>query len=168
MKIKNIEIEKVIPYENNPRINQDAVNVVKDSLSKFGFKQPIVIDKNNEIIVGHTRYYAARELNIELVPCLIANDLSEAEIKAYRIMDNKSSEYARWNFGLLTQEMQEIEEISNLDLKYTGFSDREIENMIGNIEVNLEDEENVSRMDELNQIECPSCGHRFSEFTSSK
>ena len=166
MNIIELEINEIIPYKDNPRVNKDAVNVVKNSLSKFGWQQPLVLDKNKEIVVGHTRYYAAHELGMKKIPCLIAEDLSEEKIKAYRIMDNKSSEYASWNYGLLTKEMQDILDSGGLDLTFTGFSDREIENMIEDIQVDIQDEKDVARMDELNLITCPSCGHKFSEFSA--
>ena len=168
MEIQQLKLDELIPYKDNPRINQEAVGIVKNSLQKFGFKQPIVIDKNYEIIVGHTRYYAARELQIKEVPCLIAEDLSEAEIKAYRIMDNKSSEYAAWNFGLLTKEMQDIADLQEFDLKFTGFSENEINDMLGEVDANTIDDEDIPKMDELDQMECPNCGYKFSEFTVSK
>lgn len=166
MNIIELEIDEIKPYKDNPRVNKDAITVVKNSLSKFGWQQPLVLDKNNEIVVGHTRYYAAIELGMKKIPCLIADDLNDEKIKAYRIMDNKSSEYASWNYGLLTKEMQDILESGGLDLTFTGFSNNEIDNMIDDINVELEDESSVARMDELNLITCPDCGHKFSEFSA--
>ena len=166
MNIIELEIDEIRPYKDNPRVNKDAITVVKNSLSKFGWQQPLVLDKNNEIVVGHTRYYAAIELGMKKIPCLIADDLNDEKIKAYRIMDNKSSEYASWNYGLLTKEMQDILESGGLDLTFTGFSNNEIDNMIDDINVELEDESSVARMDELNLITCPDCGHKFSEFST--
>ena len=166
MNIIELEIDEIKPYKDNPRVNKDAITVVKNSLSKFGWQQPLVLDKNNEIVVGHTRYYAAIELGMKKIPCLIADDLNDEKIKAYRIMDNKSSEYASWNYGLLTKEMQDILESGGLDLTFTGFSNNEIDNMIDDINVELEDESSVARMDELNLITCPDCGHKFSEFST--
>jgi len=160
-------ISEILPYKNNPRINKEAVSIVRDSLKAFGFKQPIVLDSNNEIIVGHTRFYAALELQIKEIPCLIAKDLNEAQIKAYRIMDNKSSEYAQWNFGLLTQELQDIDDL-DLDLSTTGFNEDELFDMLGDIDPNTIADEDIPKMDELDQMECPKCGFRFSEFTVSK
>ena len=166
MNIVELQIDEIVPYKDNPRVNKDAINVVKNSLSKFGWQQPLVLDKDKEIVVGHTRYYAAHELGMKKIPCLIATDLDAEKIKAYRIMDNKSSEYASWNYGLLTKEMQDILELGGLDLTYTGFSDREIENMIDDIDVEIQADDEVARMDELNLITCPSCGHKFSEFSA--
>mgnify|MGYP002514876955 CR=1 FL=1 len=92
MKIVNKKIEELKPYENNPRFNDDAVEYVAKSIKEFGFKVPMVIDKNNTIITGHTRYKAALELGLEEVPCIIADDLTEEQIKAFRLSDNKVSE----------------------------------------------------------------------------
>ena len=104
-------------------------------MSEFGFQQPLVLDKDNIIIVGHTRFAAAKELGFKDVPCFIAEDLSEDKIKAYRIMDNKSAEYASWNYGLLTKEITDLLE-SDYDLEYTGFTDVELEDM--GFDMNLE------------------------------
>ena len=125
MNIQEYEISKVVPYKNNPRINVDAVNVVKKSLKEFGFQQPLVIDKDNKIVVGHTRLLAAKELGLKTVPCVVANNLSDEQIKAYRIMDNKSSEYASWNYGLLTKEVTDLLE-ADYDLNLTGFDEFEL------------------------------------------
>lgn len=135
MNITDVKIDEIIPYHDNPRVNTDAINVVKKSLSEFGFQQPLVLDKDNIIIVGHTRFAAAKELGFEDVPCFIAEDLSEDKIKAYRIMDNKSAEYASWNYGLLTKEITDLLE-SDYDLEYTGFTDVELEDM--GFDMNLE------------------------------
>lgn len=128
MKITDVKIEDIIPYHDNPRVNEDAINVVKKSLEEFGFQQPLVLDKDNTIIVGHTRYAAATELGYKEIPCFIADNLNEEKIKAYRIMDNKSAEYASWNYGLLTKEMTDLLE-SNYDLEFTGFTDKEIQDL---------------------------------------
>ena len=82
MDITDVKIDEIIPYHDNPRVNTDAINVVKKSLSEFGFQQPLVLDKNNIIIVGHTRFAAAKELGFTNVPCFIADDLSEDKIKS--------------------------------------------------------------------------------------
>jgi len=135
MNITDVKIDDITPYHDNPRVNTDAINVVKKSLSEFGFQQPLVLDKDNIIIVGHTRFAAAKELGFTDVPCFIADNLSEDKIKAYRIMDNKSAEYASWNYGLLTKEITDLLE-SDYDLEYTGFSDAELEDM--GFDMNLE------------------------------
>lgn len=135
MNITDVKIDDITPYHDNPRVNTDAINVVKKSLSEFGFQQPLVLDKDNVIIVGHTRFAAAKELGFENVPCYVADNLSEDKIKAYRIMDNKSAEYASWNYGLLTKEITDLLE-NDYDLEFTGFTDVELEDM--GFDMNLE------------------------------
>ncbi len=134
MKILNLEIKNILPYQTNPRKNDEAVNVVANSLEEFGFQQPLVLDANNVIVVGHTRFRAAKQLGLETVPCVIADHLSSEQINAYRIMDNKSAEYASWHDGLLVQEMASLLE-SNYDLELTGFSNLELKDM--GLDVNL-------------------------------
>ena len=94
MNVTNIDIDKLIPYVNNPRNNQDAVDKVASSIKEFGFKVPIVIDKNNVVVTGHTRLLTSKKIGLKEVPCIIADDLTDAQIKAFRIADNKVSEYA--------------------------------------------------------------------------
>lgn len=117
MQIKEIEISKIIPYENNPRNNDEAVDKVANSIKEFGFKQPIVLDKNNVIVIGHTRLKASEKLGLKKVPCLYADDLTDDQIKALRLADNKTSEFATWDFEKLDLEIDNIE----LDLEPFGF-----------------------------------------------
>jgi len=109
MQVIDKNICELVEYENNPRNNDDAVEPVAKSIQEFGWKQPIVIDKHNVIIAGHTRFRAAKQLNLETVPCVVADDLSEDEVRAYRIVDNKAGEYATWNIDLLKSELANIE-----------------------------------------------------------
>lgn len=117
MKIINKKIEELKPYENNPRFNDDAVEYVAKSIKEFGFKVPMVIDKNNVIVTGHTRYKAALELGLDEVPCIVADDLTEEQIKAFRLADNKVSEKSSWNFDLLDEELADL----SLDMVDFGF-----------------------------------------------
>lgn len=91
IKIENIDISKIKPYENNPRHNDKAIDAVANSIREFGFKVPLVIDKDNIIVTGHTRYKASQKLGIKKVPCIRASDLSDEQVKAFRIADNKVS-----------------------------------------------------------------------------
>ena len=109
MRITNIKIDNIIPYENNPRHNDEAVEYVKNSIQEFGFKVPIVIDKNNVIVTGHTRYKACRELGIEKIPCIRADDLTDEQIKAFRVADNSVSDVATWDFDKLEIELQDLD-----------------------------------------------------------
>lgn len=112
MKIEYIPLDKINPYENNPRINDDAVKYVANSIKEFGFKVPIIIDENNVIVAGHTRLKAAKKLGFEKVPCIRADDLTENQIKAFRLADNKVGEIATWDFNSLAVELANIENIN--------------------------------------------------------
>lgn len=116
MKIIEKNISEIRPYEKNPRINDNAVDKVAQSLSAYGWKQPLVIDKDGVIIVGHTRFKAAQKLGMETVPCLVADDLTDDQVRAYRLADNKVSDYSIWDNKLLLEELDEIPD----DL-FTGF-----------------------------------------------
>ena len=109
MIIEDIPISAVKPYEKNPRKNDKAVDGVAESIKQFGFKQPIVIDKNGVIVAGHTRYKAALKLGFDTVPCVRADDLTQKQIKAYRILDNKLNELASWDFEMLGEELETFE-----------------------------------------------------------
>ena len=104
MQIIDKKIGEIKPYEKNPRKNDNAVDAVASSISQFGFKNPIVIDGNNVIICGHTRYKAAKKLGLDVVPCVVASDLTDEQIKAYRLADNKVAELAEWDIDLLGEE----------------------------------------------------------------
>lgn len=111
MQIISKNIEEIKEYENNPRNNDNAVEYVARSIKDFGFKIPIIVDKNNVIVAGHTRYKAAKELNLTEVPCIVADDLTDEQIKAFRLVDNKSAELAEWNLELLNIELENIHDI---------------------------------------------------------
>ena len=117
MEILNKKIDEIIPYENNPRNNDEAVDYVAKSIQEFGFKVPIVIDKNNVIVTGHTRLKASKKLGLEEVPCILADDLTDEQIKAFRLADNKVSEYATWNDELLDIELDDLD----IDMSDFGF-----------------------------------------------
>lgn len=119
MQIEYIKLEQIKPYERNPRKNDDAVKYVKQSIKEFGFKVPIVLDKDNVIVAGHTRYKASKELGLKEVPCIHADDLNGEQIKAFRLADNKVSEFAEWDDSLLNLELDSLE----MDMTDFGFLD---------------------------------------------
>ena len=125
MRIQKLKTDEIKPYEKNPRKNDEAVDVVAKSLEEFGFQQPLVLDADNVIVVGHTRFRAAKKLGLETVPCVVAEGLTDEQINAYRIMDNKSAEYANWDNDLLLGEITSLID-SGYDLELTGFSEEEI------------------------------------------
>src|SRR3990172_6024385 len=108
MKIELRKLAEIRPYENNPRVNDGAVDAVAASIREFGFRQPIVVDAEGVIIVGHTRWKAAQKLGLEKVPIHVATDLTPAQIKAYRIADNQTASIADWDFDLLPSELSEL------------------------------------------------------------
>ena len=119
MEIVEKSVSDLRMYDNNPRRNDVSVDVVADSIKQFGFKVPIVIDRNNEIITGHTRYKACLKLGIEKVPCIVADDLTDEQIKAFRLVDNKTSELSAWDWDKLEQELRNIE---NIDMSVFDFT----------------------------------------------
>lgn len=124
MNIKTLKVDQLIPYINNPRNNTDAIDKVASSIKEFGFKVPIVIDKDNVVVNGHTRLLASKKLGLEEVPVVVADDLTDAQIKAFRIADNKVSEYAEWDEDLLRIELEQLEEMNfDLDLVNIDYSD---------------------------------------------
>lgn len=122
IKIVYKSVDELIPYVNNPRDNKNAVDAVASSIKNFGFKVPIVIDKENEIVTGHTRLLAAKKLGMDQVPVIVADDLSEAEVKAFRLADNKVSELADWDWSLLEVELENLEDLDlEFDMEEFGF-----------------------------------------------
>ena len=120
MNIIEKRVKDLKPYEKNPRLNDDAVKYVAESIKNFGFKVPLVIDKDNNIVCGHTRWKACKKLKIDTVPCVVADDLTEEQIRAYRLADNRVAEKAEWDLALLDTELAEIETI---DMTLLGFDD---------------------------------------------
>jgi DNA modification methylase len=125
MKIELRKPSDIKPYPGNPRLNDSAVDAVAGSLQEFGFRQPIVVDKDGVIVVGHTRWKAAQKLGLKQVPVHVAKDLTETQAKAYRLADNKSAELAEWDKELLPLELAQLREME-FDLGLTGFSDDEL------------------------------------------
>ena len=134
MNIQEIEIEKLIPYHNNPRKNQD-VDKVASSIKDFGFQQPIVVDKKMVVIVGHTRLMGAKKLGLTKVPIVVA-DLDEAKAKAYRIADNRVNEDSGWDNQLLQDELNKLLDFE-IDLNITGFTNDELDSLFSKEEVSV-------------------------------
>lgn len=127
MEIIEVGVGDLKPYEHNPRNNDEAVSAVAKSIEEFGFKVPIIIDKDNSIVCGHTRMKAAIKLGLERVPCIMADDLSEDQIKAFRLADNKVSELATWDMEALESELKELDEMDlDFDMSDFGFEPSEI------------------------------------------
>ncbi|URJ59031.1 DNA modification methylase [Paenibacillus polymyxa] len=141
MEIKFVNVETLIPYIKNARNNEKAIDYVATSIQSYGFKNPILIDSNNEIIAGHTRLLAAKKLGLKQVPTILVDDLTPEQVKAFRIADNKTAEYADWNFELLAQELEELK-LADYDLSLTGFDMSECEKLLDTLhEESLDDED---------------------------
>jgi len=156
MNIVYKKLTELKPYEKNPRKNDDAVKYVQESIKEFGFKVPIVIDNNGVIIAGHTRYKAAGNLNLREVPCIVADDLTEEQVLAYRLVDNKVAEFSSWDLDILPDE---LEELLNFDFDMEPFGFAHIEET----EVDLGDffEPAEQKEKEPKTIICPHCGEKI-------
>lgn len=148
MKIEEMKVGELIPYENNPRKNDAAVDAVAASISAFGWKVPIIVDRNNVIAAGHTRLLAAKKLGMKTVPVIRADDLTEEQIRAFRLADNKTGEIAEWDFEKLKEELNEVQAI---DMEEFGFMVNEIAKMKEKTEEDGDEKE-------LKKIFCPRCG----------
>jgi DNA modification methylase len=143
MQIELRPIDQIKPYPSNPRQNDEAVDAVAASLKEFGFRQPIVVDTEGVIIVGHTRYKAAQKLGLAKVPVHVATDLTPAQVKAYRIADNATNEIAEWNYELLPIELSALQEM-NFDIGTLGFDEEELSRiMSGDVQEGLTDPDDV-------------------------
>ena len=119
MEIVDIAVNNLVPYDKNPRRNDEAAVKVAESIKQFGFKIPLVVDRNNVVVCGHTRLKAAKKLKLKTVPCILADDLSEDQIKAFRLVDNRTAEIAEWDFALLEEELADVQ----LDMTAFDFDD---------------------------------------------
>ena len=155
MQIVEVNVNDLKEYDNNPRFNDDAVEYVARSIEQFGFKVPCVIDSNNVIVTGHTRVKAAKFLGMEEVPCIVADDLSEEQIRAFRLADNKVGEIAKWDFDALNIELDSID----IDMGEFGFielSDIDIDSFFEDVEPKKQPEP-----EEKKEIQCPHCKMYF-------
>lgn len=149
MEIIYKKVSDLIPYEKNPRKNDEAVEYVANSIKEFGFKVPIVIDKNGTIVTGHTRLKASKQLGIKEVPCIIADDLSKEQIKAFRLADNKVGEVAQWDYELLNDELDEILNLDMSEFNFTKIEDVDLDDF-------FEDNTEVKEK-EVKTMVCPHC-----------
>ena len=149
MQVHEIGLSYLIEYKNNPRNNDSAVEAVAKSIKQFGFKVPIIVDKYNVIVAGHTRLKAARMLGLDKVPCIVADDLTPEQIKAFRLADNKVGELAGWDFAKLEEELSEISD--KFDMSTFGFE-------MPDFEEGEESEQGDLTEKEKKTIVCPNCG----------
>lgn len=158
MQVENWNIDDVKPYENNPRNNDEAVEYVANSIREFGFQQPLVVDSDGVLIVGHTRLKAAKELGLESVPVVVASDLTDEQVRAYRLADNKVAEASSWDWNMLNEELENIDWL-DLNMEKFGFKDLEINydpDVIFGQEGGADSKETKEKVNV-----CPKCGHEF-------
>ena len=156
MEIKYIPISEIIPYDKNPRKNDEAIEIVAKSIKEFGFINPIILDDENIVVAGHTRLKAAMKLGITEIPILRVDNLSNEQIAAFRIMDNKSSEKASWDYEVLKAEFTDLKE-AGVDLNLTGFEELEINSVF---EDSNNDANEIEKLGNL-VITCPKCSNKF-------
>lgn len=166
MKIEYKKIGDLKPYAKNPRKNDDAVDYVANSIKEFGFIVPVVIDNKNVIVAGHTRYKAAKKLEIEDIPCIIADDLTEKQINAFRLIDNKTQELSSWDYGKLIEELKDL--VDDIDMTQFAFApvgdDKEDENIIASQDLDEGEELSLDDFsDETFNCTCPCCGFKFND-----
>jgi ParB-like nuclease domain len=169
MKIVSWPVARLIPYARNARtIPQAAVDKVAASIKEFGWQQPIVVDSDGVVVAGHVRLLAAKQLGLEQVPVHIATELTPGQIKAFRLMDNRSHQESGWDVELLAPEMAELQGL-NVDVALTGFDAEEIANFLG-AETNGTPPDTFKEFDETipTAHECPKCGYTWSGAAAPK
>jgi ParB-like chromosome segregation protein Spo0J len=159
MQVEMWAIERIKPYDRNPRRNEKAVDAVARSLKAFGFRQPIVVDKEGTIIVGHTRFKAAVKLGYKEVPIHVATDLSPDQVAAYRLADNRVGEIAEWDTDLLPSELAALRD-AKFDLSVLGFTDKDLAEAFRQFDTTLGPGGGVPQ-NIAATVHCPKCGHEF-------
>ena len=161
MNIIEKNIEELTLYENNPRQNDNAVDYVANSIEEFGFKIPCLITGTGEIICGHTRIKAAVKLGMKSIPCIVADDLTEEQVRAFRLIDNQTASIAEWDMEMLEDELNKISDLNmddfGFDQLFDDNSDKEKKqklNQGGEIDIN-------DYADDKFECTCPKCGFRF-------
>lgn len=154
LNVRNIPIEEIKAYENNPRrIGDNAVNAVAESIKAFGFKVPVILDSENVIVTGHTRILAAKKLGLQEVPCVVADDLTPEQAKALRLADNKTGELSGWDFEKLDLELEELADF-DIDMSEFGFEVKDEVDINSFFETSHEQTEDKKKK----TVICPECG----------
>jgi site-specific DNA-methyltransferase (adenine-specific) len=177
MKVENLSIDSILPYWRNPRKNEAAIEAVKESINQFGFNSPIIVDKKMVIISGHTRFKAAKELGLTTVPVYIASHLTDIKAKEYRVIDNKTSELAKWDMNLLLPELREFENLEDFTSFFPELSLEEVDHgSIGSGYVQVTQQQIDDRQEKMSNqftnasqanakaikyITCPHCDNSF-------
>lgn len=169
-KVTYMDVDSLIPYANNPRLNDNAVDSVAASIKEFGFKVPIVVDGENVIINGHTRLKAAHKLGLKQVPVIVADDLTPEQVKAFRLADNKTGELAEWDMDKLQIELEGIDEIDMGDFGFDldlGGETRVVDSGVSTGDGELANDSKEFDLDDFDDDnfahQCPRCGFRFND-----
>lgn len=142
-------LSEITPYDRNPRRNDKAVDALVNSIREFGFKNPIILDKDNVIISGHTRYLAAMRMGLKTVPCIYADDLTDEQVRAFRLTDNRVQSFSRWDEDKLAEE---ISELVGFDMADFGFTERDVDISVA-----------TKQAEGFTHVRCPKCGHEWAE-----
>lgn len=153
-------IDKLIPYDRNPRKNDHVVDEMMGKIKEFGLPIPLCIRPDGLIVDGHLRYKALKKLGIEQIPVAVNDTWTPAKVKAFRLSANKMSEKAEWDVGFLALEFQELQEF-NYDLMHTGFEDKEINSICGQMDFAPASEDEQGKLDEKKPVICPNCEYAF-------
>ena len=159
MRVTEVDIDSVRPYAGNPRNNSAAVDVIAESIRNYGFRQPIVVDRDMVIVCGHTRWEAMRRLGMRTIPCVIADDLTPEQAMAYRLDDNRSAEFSSWDMGKLTEELGKLSD-AGYDLSSLSFTSEELESLLGDDDGEKEQEEDDEEGDGEDDAGQRPCGNR--------
>lgn len=153
MKLVKLKLSQIKPYEKNPRINDGAVDAVAESIKQCGYCQPILVDENNVILAGHTRFKALQKLGWETAEVVIRDSLTDEQKRKYRLLDNKTNEFASWDFDLLANE------IEGLDFEDYDFG------FETNVDIDFTDDDFLKDTEitksKTKTVVCPECGHEF-------
>ncbi len=163
LKVETWPIERCIPYCRNPRKNDEQVDRMASAIREFGFRIPIVAKSDGSVVDGHLRLKAAQKLGLKEVPVALADELTEAQVKAFRILANKSANWAEWEPDLLKLELEDLQDM-DFDLELTGFELPEVDDILGNgADFDPDENAEVPHLDETQPktATCPHCGHVF-------
>lgn len=141
--VEKMELDRIVPYENNPRRNERAISAVENSIKQFGYQNPIIVDKNNIVIAGHSRLEAAKRLGIKVLPVIVADDLTSEQANAFRLADNRTASFSEWDERKLRDELADVVEIDMSDFGFKMELVKEIASRRENGKVHV----------------CPRCGH---------
>lgn len=166
LSVTECDIDSIQPYAGNPRKSAAAIKPVINSIKKFGFRQPVVVDKDGVIIAGHVRYQAAQTLKMKRIPVHVATDLDPNQVKAFRIADNRAGEYSKWDFEKLHGEVSAISDsgfnLDELDMDIRNLLDEVPELEIDDVPKFVPVESSTQpRLDRKKATVCPECGHEF-------